>query len=329
MKKYIVTGGAGFVGSHLVALLVETGAKVVVLDNFRQGHLAAIPPGVRVVDADLADAQAIDDLLGEGGWDAVFHFASLALVGESMHQPFRYLRDNVGNGIRLIEACVRHKMPRFILSSTSNLFSNAKIIPIPNDAEIEPCSPYGESKWMIERVLHWAGHLYGMRYACLRYFNAAGADPSGRLGEDHDPETHIIPLTIDAALGRCPPLKVFGNDYPTPDGTCIRDYIHVCDLATAHLRALELLDHGSVTYNLGNGKGYSVLEVIQTVEAVSGLKVPHSFAPRRPGDPPILVASSDAFRAATGWAPKFGRLEDMVRTSYEWRVKHPFGYRSV
>jgi len=301
-----------------------------VLDNLRQGHRAAIPAGVRLVVADLADTDAIDAVLAEGAgdrpWHAVFHFAALSLVGESMREPFRYLLENATNGIRLIDACARHGVRRFVLSSTANLFGTPEVIPIAEDAPIDPGSPYGESKRMIERALVWADRVHGLRSACLRYFNAAGADPGGRLGEDHDPETHLIPLAIDAALGRRPELAVFGTDYPTPDGTCIRDYIHVCDLADAHLAVLPRLDHGSVTYNLGNGRGASVREVIAAVHAVTGRAVPHRLADRRPGDPPVLVAASARLRAETGWTPRFPDLLEIVRTAAAWREAHPAGY---
>jgi UDP-glucose 4-epimerase len=325
-QRYLVTGGAGYVGSHLVLALAEHGHDVTVLDNLRQGHRAAVPDGVRLVEADLADAAAVDAVLADGPWQAVFHFAALSLVGESMRAPFRYLLENAGNGIRLIDACTRHGVRRFVLSSTANLFGAPETIPIAEDAAIDPGSPYGESKRMIERALVWADRVHGLRSACLRYFNAAGADPEGRLGEDHDPETHLIPLTIDAAFGRRAELQVFGTDYPTPDGTCIRDYIHVSDLATAHLAVLGRLDHASVTYNLGNGQGASVREVIAAVADVTGRKVPHRIADRRPGDPPVLVASSARLRAETGWRPRFPDLHEIVRSAAAWREAHPHGY---
>lgn len=324
--RYLVTGGAGFVGSHVVLALTERGDEVVVFDNLRQGHRAALPTGVRLIERDLADAAAVDAALAEGRWDGVLHFAALSLVGESMRLPFRYLLENGANGIRLIEACVRHDVPRFVLSSTANLFGAPESVPIAEDARLDPGSPYGESKWMIERALLWAGRVHGLRGACLRYFNAAGADAAGRIGEDHRPETHLIPIAIDAALGRRPPLEVFGTDYATPDGTCVRDYVHVTDLADAHLRALERLSDGPVTYNLGNGAGYSVLEVIKAVERVGGRDVPHVFGSRRAGDPAVLVASAERIRRETGWRPRFARLEDIVRTAYVWREAHPEGY---
>ena len=324
--RFLVTGGAGYVGSHLVDSLARQGAHVVVIDDLRQGHRAAIPPGVQLVTGSISDAALLHEILSQGPWRAVFHFAAISLVGESMREPMRYLQENASGGMILIDACIRHGVDRFVLSSTANLFGEPERLPIAEDARIAPSSPYGESKLMIERALYWAGLRHGLRSACLRYFNAAGADPNGRLGEDHTPETHLIPLVIDAALGRREALTVFGNDYPTPDGTCIRDYVHVSDLCDAHLLALNRLDHGSVTYNLGNGAGYSVLEVVATVEMVSGRKVPIVFGDRRPGDPAMLVAASDRLRRETGWTPRFNALEAIVRTAYDWRLRHPIGY---
>ena len=324
--RYLVTGGAGFVGSHCVLKLIEAGAQVVVLDNLRQGHRASIPPGVTFVQADVADAGPV---LAKGKWAGVLHFAALSLVGESMREPMRYMIENAGQAYRLIEACVRYNVPKFVLSSTANLFGTPDQMPITETARIAPGSPYGESKLAIEKALQWAGELHEIRFACLRYFNAAGADPEGRVGEHHDPETHLIPLAIDAALGRRPPLIVFGTDYPTPDGTAIRDYIHVNDLADAHLLALEQLDRGSVIYNLGCGNGHSVRDVIASVERVLGRKVPHELGQRRAGDPAILIASSDRLQRETGWMPQYAELDDMVRTAADWRIAHPSGYESV
>jgi UDP-glucose 4-epimerase len=323
--RYLVTGGAGYVGSHCVALLVRAGAEVVVLDNLRQGHAEAVPSGVRLVRAEVTEAGRI---LAEGKWDGVLHFAALSLVGESMQDPMRYMIENAGAGFRLIDACVRAGVRKFVLSSTAALFGHPDEIPITERARIEPGSPYGESKLAIERALHWAERVHGLRYACLRYFNAAGADPEGRLGEDHDPETHLVPLAIDAALGRRPPLTVFGTDYPTPDGTAIRDYVHVNDLGQAHLLALGQLDTRSVTYNLGNGAGHSVKQVVAAVERVLGGEVPHTLGPRRAGDPAVLVASSALIRQETGWTPQFPGLDEIVRTAAEWRIRHPGGYGS-
>ncbi len=324
--RFLVTGGAGYVGSHLVALLVARGADVVVIDNLRQGHRAAVPAGVRLIEADVSDVVTVDAALAEGPWTAVFHFAALSLVGESMREPLRYFLENAAGGMRLIDACVRHGVNKFILSSTANLFGEPERVPIDEAARINPASPYGESKLMIERTLRWADQVHGLRSACLRYFNAAGADPSGRLGEDHDPETHLIPLVIDAALGRRGALTVFGTDYPTADGTCIRDYVHVTDLGEAHLCALTQLDQRSVTYNLGNGNGHSVRDVIASVERVLGRRVPVEFGDRRPGDPAVLVASSALIQREAGWTPRFAEIDAIVASAAAWRQSHPNGY---
>ncbi|HEX3348631.1 MAG TPA: UDP-glucose 4-epimerase GalE [Acetobacteraceae bacterium] len=325
-RRFLITGGAGFVGSHLVALLLDRGEHCVVLDNLRTGHRGAVLPGAAFAACDLADAAALDAVLADGPWDGVFHFAAMSLVGESMREPYRYLAANVGTGIALIDACVRHGVRRFVFSSTAALFGAPERMPIDEDAPIAPGSPYGESKWMLERALSWADRIHGLRSSCLRYFNAAGADPAARLGEAHDPETHLIPLVIDAALGRRPAIEVFGNDYPTADGTCIRDYVHVTDLADAHLRALEQLDHGSVAYNLGTGAGHTVLEVVRSVERVSGRTVPVKMGVRRLGDPPALVADPAKLRRETGWTPRFTELDDIVSTAFAWREAHPLGY---
>ena len=328
-SRFLVTGGAGFVGSHLVAALRARGDQVVVFDNLSTGHRQAVPDGVALIEADLADSAAIDAALSGQTFDGVFHFAALSLVGDSMREPERYFAANVGNSLRLIEGCVRHGVDKFVFSSTAALFGTPDRIPIAEDDRIDPGSPYGESKRMVERMLLWADRVHGLRYAALRYFNAAGSDPDGQLGEDHRPETHLIPLAIDAALGRRPPLSVFGTDYPTTDGTCIRDYVHVSDLATAHLAAFARLDLGSVTYNLGSAAGHSVREVIASVARVGGREVPHSFADRRPGDPAVLVAAADRIKRETGWVPRFTALDDIVATAWAWRVAHPAGYDSV
>lgn len=325
-ERYLVTGGAGYIGSHLVAALQDRGADCVVLDNLSTGHAAAVTPGTRLVTGDLADTDLLDRVLAEGRWSAVFHLAALSVVGDSMREPLRYLRHNIDNGLQLIDACIRHGVRRFVFSSTAALFGSADDKPITENSPIAPGSAYGESKWAVERALGWAERVHGMRSACLRYFNAAGCDPAGRFGEDHDPETHLIPLAIDAALGRRPELAVFGSDYPTPDGSCIRDYVHVTDLADAHIRALAPLDHGSVRYNLGTGKGHSVLEVVKTVERVSGRKIPLRMAGRRAGDPAVLVASSEMIARETGWSPHFGALDQLIETALNWRKSHPEGY---
>ncbi|MSP01451.1 MAG: UDP-glucose 4-epimerase GalE [Acetobacteraceae bacterium] len=325
-RRFLVTGGAGFVGSHMVVALRDLGEEVAVVDNFNTGHRGAVPAGARLIEADLGDGPRLDAILGDGPWTAVFHFAGVTQVGESMREPMRYLQANAANGMKLIDACVRHGVDRLVFSSTAALFNASDDRPIPEDAPVDPQSPYGESKWMTERALHWAFVAHGLRSAKLRYFNAAGADPAGRLGEDHRPESHLIPLVIDAALGRRPPLEVYGADYPTPDGTCIRDYVHVADLAQAHLLALDRLEsETSVTWNLGRGTGHSVLEVIASVERISGRAVPYRMSPRRPGDAAVLVAASGRARAA-GWRPRHEALDDIVRSAFAWREAHPDGY---
>jgi UDP-glucose 4-epimerase len=325
-RRFLVTGGAGFVGSHMVAALREGGDDVVVIDNLNTGHRAAVPSDVPLIEADLGDVEALDRVLGDGPWTAVFHFAAVTQVGESMRMPMRYLQVNAANGMKLIDGCVRHGIGRLVFSSTAALFNSTDDRPIPEDAPIDPQSPYGDSKWMTERSLHWAFVAHGLRSARLRYFNAAGADPAGRLGEDHRPESHLIPLVIDALLERRPPLEVYGGDYPTADGTCVRDYVHVTDLARAHLLALSRLDaQPGVTWNLGCGAGHSVLEVIRSAERISGRPVPYRITDRRPGDAAVLVAASDRARAA-GWTPQHEALDDIVRTAFAWREAHPDGY---
>ncbi len=327
MPRYLVTGGAGFVGSHAVLALLDRGAEVVVLDNLSQGHRAAVPSGATLVEADLADTARVAEVFATWRFDAVLHFAALSLVGASMKAPLHYLAENVGHSLRLAEAAVAAGCLRFVLSSTAALFGEPERVPIDETAAIAPTNPYGDSKRMVEEGLAWADRIHGLRFAALRYFNAAGSDPAGRAGEDHDPETHLVPLAIDAALGRRPALTVFGADYPTPDGTCIRDYVHVTDLAQAHLAALARLEtHGSCRYNVGSGSGHSVREVLAAVERVAGRPVPHTLGPRRPGDPARLVAASARLRAETGWSPQYGSLDEIVRTAWAWRQAHPEGY---
>lgn len=325
-RTVLVTGGAGYVGSHCAAALLDQGFRVVVLDDLSQGHREAVPPGADFVQGTLADPALLVRLLGGQRFDAVFHFAARSLVGESMKDPHLYLHDNVVNALNLVAAMVAGGVGRLVLSSTANLFGVPDRIPIDEDAAIDPGSPYGESKYMIERALLWADRCHGIRSACLRYFNAAGADPAGRFGEDHQPETHLIPRVIDAALGRISHLEIFGDDYPTPDGTCVRDYVHVSDLADAHLRVLDRLETGSCRYNLGNGRGFSVRDVIGTTERLTGRSIPVRIGPRRPGDPPILVASSERIRRELGWTPRFADLETIIGTALAWRRQRPCGY---
>ena len=328
MARFLVTGGAGYVGSHIVLALLDDGHEVVVLDNLRTGHRAAVPAQATFIHADLADLESLSAILANGPSDGVFHFAARSLVGESMQDPMLYMAANAGIGFGLIDACIKHGIKRFVFSSTAALFGTAGSAPIDEDTPINPASPYGESKYMVERALYWADRIHGLKSACLRYFNAAGSDPQGRAGEDHQPETHLIPLVIDAALKRRPPLTLFGTDYPTPDGTCVRDYVHVSDLARAHLAVLPLLNERSVTFNIGTGRGHSNREIIDSVARVTGLDVPWAAGPRRPGDPPYLVASPARLMAATGWQPEFAHIDKIVETVFAWRNQHPHGYSS-
>jgi UDP-glucose 4-epimerase len=324
----LVTGGAGYIGSHVVEELCAAGETVVVFDNLYTGHREAVHPQAELVFGDLKDADAVDRLFDQHPFDAVMHFASYTLVGESMQQPFLYIGDNVTNALNLLRAMVAHSVKRFILSSTANLFDDPERLPIDEQERIVPGSPYGESKFIIERLLHWMDRIHGLRYATLRYFNAAGASPTGQRGEDHAIETHIIPLVLQAALGVRDKVTIFGDDYATRDGTCIRDYVHVKDLAQAHILALGALDKGSRTYNLGNGQGYSVKEVVEMAREVTGRPIKAEIGPRRPGDPAILIASSETIKRELGWQPRFASLRDIVSTAWEWHRTHPKGYNS-
>jgi len=325
-KRFLITGGAGFVGSHVVAELLRQDADCVVLDNLSTGHRNAVLAGAKLIEGDINNEKLLDQVVGDGPWDAVFHFAANSLVGESMREPFKYLRTNVDNGTRLIESCTKHNVNRFVFSSTAALFGDSDSAPIDETRLINPGSPYGESKFMIERVLYWAHKVHGLKSVSLRYFNACGADPAGRIGEDHDPETHLIPLIIDAALGRRDRLQVFGNDFNTVDGTAVRDYIHVADLADAHIRAVTDMDDAAQAFNLGTGHGNTVMQVVQAVERTLGSKVPCEFVGRRAGDPMSLVASSNKIQAKTGWKPAYNNIDSVVKTALNWRESHPLGY---
>ncbi len=322
--KILVTGGAGYIGSIVVEQLIGAGESVVVFDNLYQGHQAAVHPRAAFVKGDLADRAAVDALFDAHQPEAIMHFASHTLVGESMEAPFRYVGENVTNGLNLLQSAVQHGVRRFILSSTANLFDKPERMPIDEEERIVPGSPYGESKYILERLLYWLDRVYGFRYAALRYFNAAGA--SAERGEDHHPELHIIPLVLGVAQGKRAKVTIFGDDYPTPDGTCVRDYIHVIDLAQAHILALRALDQGSRTYNLGNGRGFSVKELIEMAREITGHPIPAEIGPRRPGDPATLIASSDRIRRELGWQPKYPDLRAIVESAWKWHQAHPKGY---
>lgn len=321
----LVTGGAGYIGSIVVEQLVEAGEAVIVYDNLYQGHKAAVHPMAELVVGDLADTALLNQTMARHQIEAIMHFASYTLVGESVEQPFLYLGDNITNGLNLLRAASEFGVKRFILSSTANLFDKPEQIPISEQERIVPGSPYGESKYILERMLYWLDKTKGLKYAALRYFNAAGASPE--RGEDHDPETHIIPLVLQVALGQRDKFVIFGDDYPTPDGTCVRDYIHVLDLAQAHILALQALQNGqSRTYNLGNGQGYSILEVIEVARKITGHPIPAEIGPRRPGDPAVLIASADSIRQELGWQPQCSDLETIIGDAWHWFRNHPHGY---
>jgi UDP-glucose 4-epimerase len=322
--KVLVTGGAGYIGSVATEQLVVAGHDVVVFDNLSQGHRAAVHPKAQLVVGDLARLDAVHELFAAHKPEAVMHFAARSLVGESMQKPFLYLGENVTNALNLLQVVIEHGVKRFILSSTANLFDNPARVPIDETVQIIPGSPYGESKFIIERMLHWLDKTHGLRSACLRYFNAAGA--TGERGEDHNPETHLIPVVLQVAQGRREKVTVFGADYPTRDGTCVRDYIHVVDLAQAHILALEALDRGSRTYNLGNGEGFSVKEVIETARSITGHAIPADFGPRRAGDVATLVAGSDKIRKELGWKPVYTDVRSIIECAWKWHSRFPKGY---
>ena len=324
----LISGGAGYIGSHTVLALREKGEPVLVLDDLSEGHEAAL------LGADLLRGSTLDrDFLARVFADhpirAVCHFAARCYVGESVRDPGLYYRNNVVGTLNLLETMVRADVRQFVFSSTCATYGEPDTVPITEDARQAPVNPYGESKLVCERMLRDFHIGHGVHSVALRYFNAAGADPEGRIGEHHDPETHLIPLVLQAVLGQRDEVTVFGDDYPTPDGTCIRDYVHVTDLAAAHVLALDALAdglEGADGFNLGGESGASVLEVIETAAAVTGRKVPHSIGPRRPGDPPVLVGSAERIRDVLGWQPRFGDTRTIVETAWRWHDGQPEGY---
>ena len=328
--KVLVTGGAGYIGSHMVNVLLERGYEVVIYDSLVTGHRESVPAQATLVVGDLLDPQAIEQLFNNHQFDGIFHFASYIIVPESMQKPFKYLRDNVVAASNLLEAAAAHGVKRFILSSTAALFDKPQRIPIDEKEPVIPGSPYGESKAMIERLLYWMDKIYGLKYCALRYFNAAGAHPNGQIGEDHAPESHLIPIVLQVALGQRDSLTIYGDDYSTPDGTAVRDYIHVLDLAAAHILAFEALEHGeSRAYNLGTGTGYSVKQVIEYARELTGHPIPVVYGPRRGGDLAALVADSTAIKQELGWQPAYPDLRQIIETAWNWHSNHPAGYASA
>jgi len=339
--KILVTGGAGYIGGTVAALLAQKGHKALVYDNLIHGRRDLLPAGVDFVQGEVEDRHAIENLFTlaqESGspFDGVLHFAALIEAGESMKTPETFFRNNTAATLSLLEAMLAHGPRRLVFSSTAAVYGEPEVVPIKEDARLLPTNAYGESKLLVEQMLAWMNRIHGFAYASLRYFNVAGAPegPNGEItrGEAHQPESHLIPLVLDVALGRRKSIKVFGDDYPTPDGTCLRDYIHVADLADAHLLALDALGRDPVTkdghslahpliYNLGNGSGFSVREVIESARRVTGHPIPVENCPRRPGDPAVLVASSEKAMRELGWKPRYTNLDDIVRTAWIWHQK--------
>ncbi|MBZ9636917.1 UDP-glucose 4-epimerase GalE [Clostridium sp. FP1] len=323
----LVCGGAGYIGSHMVAELLEKGEEVVILDNLQKGHKQAVLGG-KFYEGDLRDSNLLDLVFNENKIDAVIDFAADSLVGESVVEPLKYFENNIGSTVNLLKAMRDHKVRHIVFSSTAATYGEPESIPILEEDKTIPTNPYGESKLAVEKILKWCDSAYGITYTALRYFNAAGAHISGKIGEDHWPESHLIPLILEVALGKREKIMIFGDDYPTEDGTCVRDYIHVTDLANAHLLALKRLMNGgkSTICNLGNGEGFSVKEVIEVARKVTGQVIKAEIAPRRPGDPAVLIASSDRAANELGWNPKYNSLENIIETAWEWHKNNPNGY---
>lgn len=321
-RNILVVGGAGYIGSHAMLALAEQGYNPLAFDNLSSGHRWAVPED-RLILSDLADEAALTRLFEQYRCAAVMHFASFIQVGESVAKPLEYYRNNVANTLNLLTTMQRFDVKRFVFSSTAAVYGSSQSVPIPEAAPLQPENPYGQSKAMVEAILADCQRAWGLQSMSLRYFNAAGAHPSASIGEAHDPETHLIPLVLRVAAGQAESISVFGNDYPTPDGTCIRDYIHVCDLIDAHVLTLQRLLDGAPSdiFNLGIGNGYSVLEVVQACRRVTGCDIPIQYAPRRPGDPAALVASSDKARAQLGWNPRFTGLDEIIDTAWGWHQR--------
>lgn len=326
--KILVCGGAGYIGSHTVYELIEQGHQVVVADNLCKGHKSAVHKDAKLYIGDLRDADFMDKVFSENKIDAVIDFAAFSLVGESCSEPLKYFDNNVYGTIRLLEAMNRAGVKKIVFSSTAATYGEPENIPILESDRTFPTNPYGETKLTVEKILKWSDKAYGIKYVALRYFNAAGAHISGEIGEDHSPESHLIPIILQVALGQREKIAMFGDDYPTPDGTCVRDYIHVTDLADAHIKAIEKLfrDETSGIYNLGNGKGFSVKEVVEETRKVTGKEIKAVVEGRRPGDPSTLIATSEKAMKELGWTPRFNTLTQIIETAWKWHQGHPKGY---
>ncbi|WP_303868121.1 UDP-glucose 4-epimerase GalE [Acetobacterium wieringae] len=326
--KVLVCGGAGYIGSHVVRVLVERGYQVVVLDNFSTGHPRAVPKEAVIEEGDIRDRVFIKQVFQAHPIDCVMHFCANSLVGESMVEPLKYYHNNVYGTLCLLETMVEHAVKRFVFSSTSAVYGEPEQSPITENSSKKPTNTYGETKLAVEKMLPWLDQAYGLKSMTFRYFNAAGAHPSGEIGEDHNPETHLLPLILKTALGQRDKISIFGEDYPTPDGSCIRDYIHVMDIAAAHILGMEklLVGGGSDVYNLGDGKGFSVKEVIARTRAITGKDFVVEIADRRAGDPAELIASSQKAQQELGWKPVHSDLDTIIKTAWKWHQNHPQGY---
>ncbi len=336
-KRVLICGGAGYIGSHVVRALRQSGRVPVVVDDLSAGHRASVPEDVELVTASVGDRAALDRVFATRDFETVIHLCANIDVGESVSNPGKYYRNNIANGLILMEAMIDHDVRQFVFSSSAAVYGHPERIPIDENCRVRPVNPYGRTKAFFEEMIRDFGHAHGLRWISLRYFNAAGAAADGDIGEDHRPETHLVPLVLRQALarpggdghgGHGEPLRVFGDDYETPDGTCIRDYIHVMDLADAHLLALEYLAAGGepIALNLGNERGFSVLEVIRACEDVAGCEIPFETAPRRPGDPDRLVADAALARRVLNWQPRRSDIANVIRTAWRWHSRHPDGY---
>ncbi|MCM3162453.1 UDP-glucose 4-epimerase GalE [Metabacillus litoralis] len=325
----LVCGGAGYIGSHAVSELLDRKEEVVVVDNLQKGHLPAVLEGATFYNGDLKDEEFLRNVFKENNIEAVIHFAADSLVGESVEKPLQYYENNVYGTMCLLKVMTEYNVKKIVFSSTAATYGEAENIPIVENDPTVPTNPYGETKLAVEKMLKWSEQAYGLKYVVLRYFNVAGAHMEGKLGEDHDPETHLIPIILQVALGNREKIMIFGDDYQTEDGTCIRDYIHVTDLADAHILAIEKLrkDNTSATYNLGNGNGFSVKQVIETARTVTGHPIPAEVAPRRAGDPAVLIASSEKAVNELGWKPKYADLHTIIESAWNWFQNHPKGYK--
>ncbi|BDR69269.1 UDP-glucose 4-epimerase GalE [Clostridium tetani] len=323
----LICGGAGYIGSHMVARLLEEKEDIIILDNFQKGHRKAILGG-KVYEGDIRNKVLLDKIFNENSIEGVIDFAASSLVRESVEKPLEYFDNNIGGTIVLLKSMIEHNVKNIVFSSTAATYGETENIPIREEDKTNPTNPYGESKLAVEKILKWCDKAYGLKYTVLRYFNAAGAYDTGKIGEDHRPETHLIPIIIEVALGKRDKIQVFGNDYNTKDGTCIRDYVHVMDLTEAHLLAMNKLKNGgkSGIYNLGNGEGFSVKEVIDMVQKVTGRKIKWEVANRRKGDPRVLIASSEKAKTQLGWHPKYNSLQKIIETAWKWHKNNPDGY---